>query len=441
MLRGMGAALALPWFDSLVGRSWGGQVFRSGNPPVRMAFVYAPNGMHMPDWSPTQFGSAFDLPPILQPLAAFRDQMNVLSGLTLDGARAHGDGGGDHARALAAFLTGAHPIKTHGANIKNGISVDQLAASQLVDQTRFASLELGIEGSALAGNCDSGYSCAYSSNISWRNESTPVPKETNPVAVFDRLVGSDLAKDGAVNSAQRRALRKSVLDYVLDDAHSLERKLAAGDREKLDEYLHAVRDIERRVSMPTQLNDSNIDLSKIQWPSGNSMTFEEHVKLMYDMMVLAFQTDSTRIITMMLGNDGTDRKYTELGIRGGHHELSHHGNNEAKQASVSKINQFHTTLLVHLIDRLQTIPEGDGNLLQNCMVVYGSGIADGNIHNHDNLPILLFGQGGGTIATGRHIEYPAETPLTNLYVSMLDRMGLSADAFGDSTGALAQLDG
>ena len=439
VLRGIGTALAVPWFESLAGRAWAGPWQQPTQPPLRMAFVYAPNGMHMPDWIPSQWESG-ELPAILKPLAPFRADLNVISGLTLDGARAHGDGGGDHARALAAFLTGAHCRKTNGSNIKNGISADQLAANEIGHLTRFPSLELGIEGNAQSGNCDSGYSCAYTSNLSWRNETTPVPKEVSPLAAFDRLVGDDDSAGGQSAAQQRHRNRRSVLDYVRDDAQSLQQKLGQRDQQKLDEYLHAVRDVERRLTMAETLKKPEIDLSSFPRPAGSPETYEQHVKMMFDVIALAFQSDSTRIITFMLANAGSDRNYRELGISGGHHELSHHGNNAAKQAAISKINQFHTTLLSYLLERMKNISEGDGNLLEHTMLLYGSGIGDGNVHNHDNLPILLFGRAGGSIKTGRHLEYHAETPLTNLYVSMLQRMGLSVESFGDSTGPLEQLE-
>lgn len=440
VLRGVGTALALPWFESLSGRAWGMPRGQAKKPPVRMAFLCTPNGMHMPDWTPSSIGDEFDLPAILKPLASFQSDMIVLNGLTLDGARAHGDGGGDHARALAAFLTGAHPRKTNGSNIKNGVSVDQLAAAELGELTRFPSLELGIEGNAQSGNCDSGYSCAYTSNLSWRNETTPVPKEINPQAVFDRLVGADDSSTSQAAAKQRSILRKSVLDFVRGDAERLQKQLGTRDRQKLDEYLHAVRDVERRITLSETLKKPDLDLTNFPRPAGVPAEYEQHLKAMFDLIVLAFQSDSTRILTLMFANEASDRTYRELGISGGHHELSHHGNNAAKQASVSKINQFHTTLLSYLLERLKAIPEGEGTLLQNCMLMYGSGIADGNVHNHDGLPILLFGQGGGTIRTGRHLKFEAETPLTNLYVSMLNRIGVSVSSFGDSTGALDQLD-
>ena len=441
VLRGVGTALALPWFESLAGRAWGAGLIQDTKPPVRMAFLCTPNGMHMPDWTPTQFGANFDLPAILKPLAAFQSDMNVIYGLALDGARAHGDGGGDHARALAAFLTGAHPRKTNGANLKNGISADQLAAAEVGHLTRFPSLELGIEGSAQSGSCDSGYSCAYTSNLSWANETTPIPKEINPQAVFDRLVGSDDPSTSQAAAQQRNLYRTSVLDFVREDAQDIQKSLGQRDQQKLDEYLHAVRDVERRLTLAETLKKPDLDLTNFPRPAGVPETYEQHLKMMFDLVVLAFQSDSTRVLTLMFANEGSDRNYRELGISGGHHELSHHGNNAAKQAAISKINQFHTTLLSYLLERLKSIPEGDGSLLNNCMLLYGSGIADGNVHNHDGLPILLFGQGGGTIKTGRHLKFEAETPLTNLYVAMLQRMGISIDAFGDSTGALSQLDG
>jgi hypothetical protein len=406
-------------------------------PPVRMAFLYVPNGIQMGDWTPKEVGAGFALPPVLEPLAAFKDDLLVLSGLTLDPARAHGDGGGDHARAMASFLTGRHPRKTDGADLRAGISVDQIAAREVGRATRFPSLEIGCEGGNNAGQCDHGYSCAYQSNLSWRGESTPVAKEINPRLVFDRLFGGPPGVDGDEDRGSRQ--RKSVLDHVTEDARQFTKVLGASDRRKLDEYLTSVREVEQRVSRVRPA----LAAGKATYlrPLGIPIDYQEHLRLMADLLVLAFQSDLTRVVTFVFANDGSNRSYRSIGVPDGHHDLSHHGGDETKRAKVREINRFHTSQLAYLLAKLRSIREGDGTLLDHCMIAYGSGISDGNAHNHDNLPILLAGNGSGTIKTGRHLRFERETPLTNLYLSLLDRIGVTIDSFGDSTGRLESLDG
>lgn len=440
VLRGLGTCLALPWLEAMmpVQSLLGGEP--AVKPPLRMAFLYVPNGMHMEDWTPDQVGENFQLKPIMEPLANLREYLTVISGLTLDGARPHGDGGGDHARSVAAFLTGAHPRKTDGANIRNGVSVDQVAASKIGAKTRFPSLELGCEPSATAGNCDSGYSCAYTSNISWRDESTPVAKEVNPRAVFDRLFGSGDASEEGRAKDLRRLKRKSVLDFVLSDAKSLQNKLGTADQKKLDEYLYSVREIERRIVGGDKLPVQEEGVPDYPRPVGVPADYVEHLRTMFDLMVLAMQTDSTRILSFMYTNDSSNRSYPVIDVREGHHDLSHHGRNKEKQAKISKINRHHVVQLAYFLEKLKNTPDGEGNLLDNSMIVYGSGIADGDAHNHNDLPIALFGRGGGTIKPGRHLRVPNETPLTNLYLSMLERMGAKTEKLGDSTGPLTVLD-
>lgn len=441
VLRGLGTAIALPLLEAMTPRLGFAAARPSDKPPVRMAFLYVPNGMHMPDWTPTNDGTDFDLPPILEPVAKYRAEMTVLSGLTLNGARALGDGAGDHARSVAAFLTGAHPKKTNGADIKNGISVDQVAAEKIGPLTRLPSLELGLEESAKAGNCDSGYSCAYASNMSWRTPTSPLAKEVNPAAVFDRLFGNDVNVDQRKARSKRDRYRQSVLDFVLEDADDLRRKLGAADQRKLDEYLFAVRDIERRIDGADKLVTREAEVPDFPRPAGVPREFEQHLHLMFDLMTLAFQTDSTRTITFMYTNAGSNRSYKEIQVSEGHHDLSHHGNNEEKQKKISLINRYHVSQLAYLLEKLRGVKEGSGRLLDNCLLVYGSGIGDGNRHNHEDLPIALFGRGGGSVQPGRHIRYPKETPLTNLYVSMLDRIGAPITSLGDSTGRLEKLEG
>jgi hypothetical protein len=401
-----------------------------------MMFMMVPNGAHMPAWTPTTEGPGFELPATLEPLSKHRDYLSVFTGLTLDGARDHGDGAGDHARSGASFLTGAHPKKTDGADIKNGISVDQVAAQVIGAKTKFASLELGLEGSSQAGNCDSGYSCAYSSNLAWRNEVSPLAKENDPAAVFDRLFGNGDAASEGKNRAARIERRKSVLDFVQEDAKSLQRRLGAGDKRKLDEYLYAIRDVENRLVHSDKLQVGEDGIPNFPRPAGVPRDWSEHCKLMLDMTALAIRCDATRVLTFMFANEGNNRGYPQIGAPEGHHDLSHHGKSEDKQAKVQKINLFHMQHFAYLLDHFAGVEEGGAKLLDNCMIVYGSGISDGDRHNHDDLPILLIGKAGGKIKRPSHWKFPKNTPLCNLYLWMLHRAGVQADSFGDSNGIL-----
>jgi hypothetical protein len=429
-------AVALPLLEAMTS---GGARAAGAKPPLRMAFLYVPNGIHMPDWTPKEVGASFALPPVLEPLAAVKGDLLVLSGLSLDPACAHGDGAGDHARAMASFLTGRHPRKTDGADLRAGISVDQVAAREVGRSTRFPSLEIGCEGGRNAGECDHGYSCAYQSNLSWQGESTPVAKEINPRLVFDRLFGGPPGGDGDEARARGDRHCKSILDYVTEDARQLSGALGASDRRKLDEYLTGLREVEQRVSRARPAR--NVGRAQYPRPLGIPADYQEHLRLMSDLLVLAFQSDLTRVATFVFANDGSNRSYRAIGVPDGHHDLSHHGGDEAKRGKVREINRFHAAQLAYLLERLKSSREGDGTLLDHCMIAYGSGISDGNAHNHDDLPILLAGQARGTLETGRHLRYPKDTPLTNLYLSMLDRIGVSLGSFGDSTGRLESLDG
>ena len=439
VLRGLGASMALPFLDAMRPRTLLAASGDIKKPPSRMAFLYVPNGVHMPGWTPRSVGAAWELPPILEPLRAVKDDLVVLSGLTLNPARALGDGGGDHARAMASFLTGRHPRKTDGADLKAGVSVDQAAAQRIGHMTRFPSLEIGCEGGKNGGECDHGYSCAYQSNLSWRSETTPVAKQVNPRLVFDRLFGSQADRDGGDDLARENRRNKSILDFIGDDARQLSQTLGAADRRKLDEYLTGVRELEQRINR----GRAPVDLGVANYPRplGIPADYQEHLRLMADLLVLAFQCDLTRIVTFVLANDGSNRSYRTVGVSDGHHDLSHHGGDTAKQEKIQKINQFHTAQLAYLLQKLKAIPEGTGSLLDHSMILYGSGISDGNAHSHDDLPILLAGKANGTIKTGRHLRLAKETPLTNLYMSMLDRMGVNVDGFGDSTGRLAAIEG
>jgi hypothetical protein len=439
LLRGLGTAISLPLLDVMQPSRLLAATTDVHAPPLRMGFFYVPNGMHMPDWTPKQEGSGYELPETLSRLAAHQKDFNVLSGLTLDGARAHGDGGGDHARSVAAFLTGAHPRKTNGADIQNGISIDQATAMQVGDATRFASLEMGLEASSQAGNCDSGYSCAYASNMSWRGPTNPMAKEHDPRAIFDRLFAGSTTKDTRRARSEREKHRKSILDFVEADAKRLHAHLPVVDRRKLDEYLYSIRDVEKRLDGAEKLGLNEEGVPDYPRPLGVPSDLSKHSELMMDMIALAYQTDSTRILSFMFTNAGSNRSYKEIDVNEGHHELSHHGKSAHKQAGIAKINRFHLDRFEYLVTRLKQIREGDGSLLDHCMIVYGSGISDGDRHNHDDLPILLAGRGGGRIQTGRHVRYENGTPLCNLHLWMMHQMGGEATQFGDSTGPLDKL--
>lgn len=433
VLKGLGTAIALPWLESLVATPVAAAPAAHG-PPKRMTFLYVPNGAHMADWTPTSTGRSFELPKILEPLAPHKNQLNVLSGLTLDKARANGDGPGDHARSLASFLTGRQARKTAGSDIKVGVSVDQVAAQHAGSQTRFSSLEIGIEPGRQAGGCDSGYSCAYSTNISWRSESTPNAKEIDPKQLFERLFASRDARESAVAASRREQMRKSILDYVLEDAKRLKGELSANDVRKLDEYLDSVRELENRIERFRQPVDPKLTAS-VKKPTGIPKDMGEHLKVMADLLVLALQGDLTRISTFVFANEGSNRSYPFIGVPEGHHDLSHHQGDKAKQEKISKINRFHCEHLAYFVGKLHAVKEGNGTMLDNVLVVYGSGIGDGNRHNHDDLPVLLIG-GGKQVKAGQHIRYPRETPLTNLYLSMLDLFGVRTEKLGDSSGRL-----
>src|SRR5579859_7171599 len=428
LLRGLGAAVAVPWLESMTPAF----ARASESFPTRLGFIYTPNGKNMDDWTPKAEGADYELPAILQPLKELRSEFSVLTGLTADKARPHGDGGGDHARALAAFLTGAQPRKTDGSDIRAGVSVDQAAAAAIGDQTRLSSLEIGCEAGAMAGNCDSGYSCVYSSTMSWKSATQPLPKEVNPKSVFDRLFGGG----SAAERAKARARRQGVIDLVREDYKDLSGKVSKQDQRKLDEYMTSIHDIEQRLERALHLPEVKVP-EGVQKPSGIPASVEEHIKLMGDLLVLSFQTDVTRVATFVVANEGSNKPYAFIGVPEGHHDLSHHGNSQEKKSKIAKINTFHVAQLAYILGRLKAVKEGDGTLLDHCMIAYGSGNSDGNAHNHDNLPVLLAGRGGGSIQQGRHLRFPKETPINNLWLALLGRMGVKLPSLGDSTGILS----
>ena len=434
-VKGMGVAIGLPMLDAMTPAF--ARASRGATAPARLAFVYVPNGIVMKDWRPKVVGKGFEFTRILKPLESLREDLFVLSGLDEQNGNPLGDGAGDHARAGAAFLTGVHCKKTEGADIHNGVSADQIAAQVLGSKTRFPSIEMGCEDSRTVGNCDSGYSCAYTNSISWRGQATPMPPELNPRMVFERLFGTTDFSLDAQTRARRAEYRKSILDFVRDDTQQLAGKLGSPDRRKLDEYLSAVREIERRIQ--TAEKDNRPVTPAIEKPAGVPITLPDYAKLMYDLQVVAFQADLTRVTTLMLGREGSMRVYPEIGIPDPHHPLTHHRDNPDWIEKVTQINCLHTELFAYFLKKLKSTPDGDGSLLDHSMIVYGSGLSDGNRHSHEDLPVLLAGRGDGSLKTGRHIEYPSGTPITNLYLTLLDRVGVHPEKIGDSTGKIDQL--
>jgi hypothetical protein len=433
MLKGVGCAMGLPLLEAMVpGRSFAAEAAA----PVRMAFISFPNGAIMDAWRPEGEGASFTFGPTMEPLSALKSDVTVLTGLAQENGFSKGDGAGDHARSSASLLTGAHPVKTSGANIRVGQSVDQAAAERIGHLTKLPSLEIGVERGRDAGNCDSGYSCAYSNSISWKDATTPMAKEIKPRLVFDRLFGNSAGGSGP---SRRNRVRQSVLDLVSEQAADLQKRLGRGDQRKIDQYFSSVREIEQRISRAGQQRQE-IAVPEFETPEDVPVDVQEHIRLMYDLMLLAFQTDATRIITFMSANEGSNRPYRMVGVNNGHHELSHHRSDEEKIAQLKKIDLYLVGEFAHFLTKLKETPEGAGNLLDNCMVMYGSGLSDGNRHKHDDLPIILAGRGGGTIKSGRHIVIREGAPLNNLFLSMLDRMGASAASLGDSTGRLKLID-
>ena len=430
-LRGLGTVFALPWLESLAPRQLGAATNKA---PKRMAFIYTPNGAIMPTWTPEGEGKDYKLSPTLQPLAGMKEHFQVITGLAHQKANANGDGGGDHARANATFLTGAQARKTAGADIKLGVSVDQIAAQQLGHLTRLPSLELGCDKPRGAGRCDSGYSCAYQYNLAWKSETVPMPPEHDPKLAFERIYGKQ-GKDADKRQAISAEYDKSLLDFVLEDTKSLSAKLGYTDRQKLDQYLGSVRDIEQRIERSKKFAQEFPDYKK---PAGIPKDYREHLNLMFDLLVLAFQTDSTRISTFLQAHDGSNRTFKEMGVSQGHHGLSHHQNNEEKIAQIEKIDLFYIQNFNRFLQKMNSIQEGDGTLLDNCAIIYGSGISDANRHRHNNLPVIQAGGKNLGYKPGRHYVMPVEdnTPMANLYLTMLERFGAKAEDLGDSTGFL-----
>ncbi len=432
-LRGAGAAIALPAFASLMPRDAFAARKAALKAPTRMAVVYVPNGAIPAAWWPAgDGGTNFELPRTLAPLANVRNHLQVISGLEDLCANAGPDGAGDHARAGGTFLTGVRIKKTAGSDIHAGISIDQVIANQIGHNTRFASLELTCDAVRKSGECDSGYACAYEYNMAWSSPNQPLSPEHNPQFAFERLFGQGSPKERVANLKRRQAEQNSILDFVLEDAQGVARELSGRDRQKLDQYLTSVREIEQRIENTTKMRVEN---PEIDAPAGVPVSYLDHADLMFDMLLLAFQTDSTRVATLLMAREGSNRPFTDIGIPSGHHDLTHHKNSAEIIEKVQEIDRWYVTRLARFLEKMDQAQDADGqSMLQNSMILYGSGNADGNRHTHDNLPILLAGAGGGAFQTGRYIKAKPQ-PLTNLFLSMADAMGTQGiDKHGDSTG-------
>ncbi len=428
-LRGVGTTIALPFLDAMV------PAMAKATPkaPVRMGFVYVPNGMDVRNWNLDYEGKLGELSRIMKPLEPFKQDILVLGNLTHNNGRALLDGPGDHGRCCGSYLTGVQPRKTM-VDIKAGISCDQIVANQIGNKTRFPSLELGLEDARQAGDCDSGYSCAYTNNLAWRSETQPLPPVLDPRALFERLFGNGIALSPEARARQSK-YRRSILDFVTSDTKRLETNLGPTDKRKLEEYLSSIREIERQLEK-AEKDNAQID-PKMPKPYGVPADFAEHFKLMTDMLTVALQADLTRVFTFLVTREGTSRAYRELGIPDGHHPLTHHQNKPELMEKVSQINTYHVKQFAGWMEKLKSVQEGDGSLFDNSMIVYGAGLTDGNKHNHEDLPTMLVGHGGDNyIKTGRRINYRKETPMSNLFLSMMDRMDVHGEHFGDSTGRL-----
>jgi hypothetical protein len=430
-LRGVvGAGIALPLLDSMI-PSMTALAATAASPKSRLGFIYVPHGAVMDKFTPATEGTGFEFTQILKPLEPFRDKLTIISGLANKAAESQGDGGGDHSRSAPSFLSGVHPKRTEGEDIHSGVTIDQIAAERIGQDTPLPSVELGTEDTGLVGVCDVGYSCAYMNSIAWRTENTPLPMEINPRIVFERLFG-----DGS--SAAERLARKqedrSILDSVTQETSHLQSGLGARDKQRIGEYLENVREIERRIQKAEK--QASNSLAVPETPIGVPESFDEHAKLMFDLQALAYQADITRISTFMLARDLSQRTFPQIGVPEPHHATSHHGNNPATIAKLAKINNYHYSLLAYFIAKLQATPDGDGTLLDHSMILYGSSMSNPNEHNHFPLPLVLIGGASGQLTGGRHLKFPERTPMSNMLLSVMDKAGIHMDKLGDSTGKL-----
>jgi len=434
VLRGMGTAVALPLLDAMV-PALTAQVKTPAKAVRRLGVVYHPNGVIYHNWVPTGVGREFTLSRTLAPLEPFRDQLVVITGLSSHPAEALGDGGGDHSRASGTYLTGVH-VKKSDSVVENGVSMDQIAAKALERETQLSSLQLTADDNSLVGACDVGYSCAYSSTLSWLTPTLPLMAENNPRVVFERLFGSSDSTDARVRASRLRQDR-SILDSVTARVRQLQQKLGPTDNTKLTDYLESLRDVERRIQKAEE--QSGKQGPEVEQPAGVPDGFEPHVQLLYDLQVLAYQSDLTRVITFMYGREQTGRPYPQIGIPEPHHPLTHHQNDPSKMEKCTAIQLYHVALFANYLEKLRATPDGDGSLLDHLVLLYGGGISNSDRHTHGPLPTLLLGGGAGTIKGGRHLVYPDDTPLTNLQLTLLDKMGVPAEKLGDSTGQFREL--
>jgi len=434
-IKGASAVLALPLLESMLPAL--AQAQNTARPAQRLFVGYVPNGVIMDKWTPDKFGTDFVFPSSLEPLAKHKDKISVLTGLALHPAMPQpGEGTGDHVRSSAAYLTGAHPKKTEGTDIQCGISMDQLAANYIGDSTQMRSLEIALDPNELIGACEAGYSCAYANTLSWRNETTPLPMENQPRAVFERLFGD--SDDTSMAAREARLMEeRSILDSLLAEVNTLQKTLPSHDRQKIDQYLEAIRDAERRIAIAEK---QNIELPQMERPVGGIPdTFAEHARLMFDLQLMAFQTDMTRVITFMMSREVSPRSYPELGIPDPHHGLSHHQDNPVQMEKLARLNRHHIEQFAYFMDRLAETPDGNSTLLDNIVMLYGCGISDGNKHLHTDLPCFIAGGGSGTHRGGHHFKYEHDLPISNLQLTMLQNFGVEREVLGDSTGTIPGL--
>jgi hypothetical protein len=431
MLRGLGTSMALPFLEAMMPSARAADI---ASRPKRLQIFYSPNGMMMDNFLPTTQGTGFALPSILEPLAPHRAYLTIVSGLGHPSAAAMGDRPAGHGRSCPAFITGVHVKQTEGTDIHCGISVDQVYANHIGDATQLSSLELGIDQASLLGSCDIGYSCAYTNGISWRNPTVPLPVSANPRDVFERLFGDGDALDAKSRLAQLRR-QSSILDFVMDDTARLSDQLGMEDRHKLDEYLEATRDIEKRIQK-TITSGGGTQASTLERPAGIPDSFDEHVRMMIDLQILAMQADITRVSSFMIGRELSNRTYPEIGVPDSHHMLSHHGNNPEKMAKLARINRHHMEYFAYYLERMKAVKDGEGSLLDRTLVLRGSAFGDSNEHDHMNLPIVI---AGGLVKGDRHIAAEKGTTMSNLLLTSLHLLDVPATAFGDSTGPLKAL--